>query len=203
VRVRDLVLRPARIARAAPATAPPAVARNAVLASGYEDGLSEPELLLAIERVLGQPTPPCVAVATRGLEELIEAARADTATTEVAAGEAAHRAPRPGLATPHAAPADGAERTIAAAWEAMLEIDGIGADDNFFELGGHSLLLTRLLSRLRREHKIDVPLEPAFEAPTVRAWAAAAARAGAAPAKAPIRRVDRSKLKVPASDDAR
>jgi amino acid adenylation domain-containing protein len=46
----------------------------------------------------------------------------------------------------------------------------VSRDDNFFELGGHSLLLTRVLSRVRDELGIDVPVRRMYEAPTMAAF---------------------------------
>ena len=59
-----------------------------------------------------------------------------------------HR-PRPELIVPHVAPRSALEKSLAAAWSAVLGIEGIGVHDNFFELGGDSLQATILLNRLR------------------------------------------------------
>jgi hypothetical protein len=59
------------------------------------------------------------------------------------------------------------EEVVAAVWGEVLGLSRIGVQDNFFELGGHSLLATRVVSRLREELAMDLPLRVLFESPTV------------------------------------
>ncbi|MEA2694874.1 MAG: hypothetical protein QOJ16_4261, partial [Acidobacteriota bacterium] len=83
-------------------------------------------------------------------------------------------------------PREGLERAVAAVWEEVLELPGIGALDRFFELGGNSLQAARLVNRLEERLGIAVPLADLFDAPTVAGLAAriaarnpeSAARAG-------------------------
>ena len=65
------------------------------------------------------------------------------------------------------------EIAIAGIWSALLNRTEIGVSDNFFDLGGHSLLATQLVSRLRTQLAVDVPLRTFFERPTVRGLAEA------------------------------
>ena len=77
---------------------------------------------------------------------------------------------RPGPARP---PATATEVAIARIWRQVLDLDRVDADDDFFALGGHSLLATRVISRLRSELRLDVPVKAIFEHPTVAGLAAA------------------------------
>ena len=84
-----------------------------------------------------------------------------------AAGASAQGASRPDdLETSYAAPSNDLERRIVALWEELLGIEELGVEDDFFELGGHSLLATRLVSRLRSDLQVEVPLRDFFAAAT-------------------------------------
>ena len=48
-----------------------------------------------------------------------------------------------------------------------MKLEKIGVHDNFFELGGHSLLATQVVSRLRKNLDIDLPLRKLFELPNI------------------------------------
>jgi 2,3-diphosphopglycerate-independent phosphoglycerate mutase len=102
---------------------------------------------------------------------------------------------RPGLSGRLVAPRTEIERIIAGIWQEVLEIGEVGIHDSFFNLGGHSLLATRVLSRVRRQLGVELPLRTLFATPTVAALGAAvAARLGAGEARPapPITPVERS-----------
>lgn len=69
-------------------------------------------------------------------------------------------------------PSTATEKAVLAIWQGVLGTDAISVEDDFFAVGGHSLLATQVVSRLRREFRIDLPLRSLFEAPTVRHTAA-------------------------------
>ncbi|RKH50609.1 condensation domain-containing protein, partial [Corallococcus aberystwythensis] len=69
------------------------------------------------------------------------------------------------------APRTEAEAKLAAIWAEVLRLPQVGVKDSFFELGGHSLLATQVVSRVRSEFSVELPLRALFESPTVEALA--------------------------------
>jgi acyl carrier protein len=67
----------------------------------------------------------------------------------------------------YVAPRNPVEETLAAIWAELLGVDRIGVEDDFFTLGGHSLLATQLVSRIRRQLGVDLPLHRLFELRTL------------------------------------
>jgi amino acid adenylation domain-containing protein len=64
------------------------------------------------------------------------------------------------------------EKSLAAIWQDVLEVDEIGVDDDFFELGGHSLLAIRLVSLIRKELNFAIVIRDVFDYPTITLLAA-------------------------------
>jgi amino acid adenylation domain-containing protein len=77
----------------------------------------------------------------------------------------------PALAQAYEAPRSVLEEALADYWSEALGLERVGVNDNFFDLGGHSLLATRLVSRIREDFQIEVPVRALFEAPTVARFA--------------------------------
>jgi acyl carrier protein len=59
------------------------------------------------------------------------------------------------------------ERGLRSIWIEVLERDDISIDDNFFDVGGHSLSGMRVLSRVRRDFQVDLPIRLLFDKPTI------------------------------------
>ncbi|MGG8495333.1 amino acid adenylation domain-containing protein [Tenacibaculum sp. TC6] len=69
--------------------------------------------------------------------------------------------------TEYLAPRNEQEEKLTEIWEKLLEVERIGVNDNFFELGGHSLLATRLVSMIRKETGVEIPIRTIFTHPTI------------------------------------
>lgn len=70
-------------------------------------------------------------------------------------------------AASHLTPRTPTERKLAGLWRRVLGVQRVGASDDFFQLGGHSLLATRLLSLIRGELGLELPLRVIFEQSTL------------------------------------
>jgi hypothetical protein len=68
-------------------------------------------------------------------------------------------------------PGNDVERSIAAIWTEVLNINSVGRQDNFFDLGGHSLHVVRVHSRLREVISEQLSITDLFRFPTVRSLA--------------------------------
>src|SRR5205814_1559005 len=65
------------------------------------------------------------------------------------------------------APRTAVEESLANLWCEVLDRERVSVSENFFDLGGHSLLATQLVSRLRREFGVSLPVRSVFESPTI------------------------------------
>ncbi|MFI5798224.1 condensation domain-containing protein [Streptomyces sp. NPDC051677] len=195
--LRELAGRPDRAVRDvplaqehayAPGALPDEVRRAPVLAN------LPPDAVLSVRDRHGHPAP-------RGaVGELVRRDRRDVpwaptglmvraaADGRLRAASAADEAPVPESESgqgAHAAPVGPVERELAALWEELLGVAGVGRHDNFFLVGGHSLLATVLITRAQERYGTDVTLEEFFRDPTPAGLAEViAAAAGAAGADA-------------------
>ncbi len=128
--------------------------------------LTPEELMDTLERVLALRGQPRLAVATGDLNR-----RLQQWTDVMHAGPAAGAHARPESGVPYRAPGNPAEAKIAEIWQELLGVDRVGVDDDFFLLGGNSLAGLQILSKMRAEFDVELPLKAFFEARTVAAMA--------------------------------
>ena len=82
---------------------------------------------------------------------------------------------RPDLEAAYVAPHTPAEKTLAAIWAQLLDIDQVGIHDSFFELGGDSILSIQVIARANQAGLRLTPRQ-IFQHPTVAGLAAVAGR---------------------------
>nr|QEO74680.1 condensation domain-containing protein [uncultured bacterium] len=75
------------------------------------------------------------------------------------------------VSTSFIAPRTAMEEMVAEIWRQTLGITQVGVESNFFDLGGHSLLGTRVMSQIRENCGIELPVRVLFESPTIAALA--------------------------------
>ncbi|CAG8863570.1 Tyrocidine synthase 3 [Pseudomonas fluorescens] len=76
------------------------------------------------------------------------------------------------------APEGELEITLAQIWADVLDVERVGRHDHFFDLGGHSLLAMRMVSQVREQMGVELPLGELFALGELAAVAAALAHAG-------------------------
>lgn len=64
------------------------------------------------------------------------------------------------------------EKAIVQIWQQVLDIENCGLGQNFFESGGHSLKATQVISRIRQQLGVALPLRTVFAHPTIEELAA-------------------------------
>lgn len=67
----------------------------------------------------------------------------------------------------YVAPRTPTEEFLADCWRSLLHVEKVSIVDGFFDLGGHSLSATQLVSRIRDEFNLELPLRIVFERPTI------------------------------------
>ncbi|MHA4812672.1 non-ribosomal peptide synthetase, partial [Flavitalea flava] len=65
------------------------------------------------------------------------------------------------------APVTEIELKLAEIWKDLLSLERVGIHDNFFELGGHSLLATRVISAIKKDFLLSLPIRILFEFNTI------------------------------------
>ena len=59
------------------------------------------------------------------------------------------------------------EKELVKIWQEVLNVKKIGLNDDFFNLGGHSLVIVKVLAKINKKFKIDLPFGFIFENPVL------------------------------------
>lgn len=78
---------------------------------------------------------------------------------------------RPVTDVGYVAPRSDIEEMLVGIWSEVLNIETIGIYDRFLELGGSSLAAIRIITRANEAFQLDLPLNLAFNKPTIAAFA--------------------------------
>lgn len=63
------------------------------------------------------------------------------------------------------------EEIICQLFRELIGVQSVNIDDNFFAIGGHSLLAMKLITKIKHETKVNIPLKVLFDDPTPEAIA--------------------------------
>jgi acyl transferase domain-containing protein/acyl carrier protein len=121
----------------------------------------------AFRRILAWSREPRVAVSARDLPAEIDRWIKRAGLDETAPGPPTAVGDRSRLGTPYVEPSTETERDLVRLWEAILGVNPIGIHDNFFDLGGNSLLAIQVLTKLRDDFQVDLPVKALFEYSTI------------------------------------
>jgi SAM-dependent methyltransferase/acyl carrier protein len=160
----------------------------ALAAAGFVDSLVVPSAdafsdVLGLEVLVAQGPFDVTRVKTAALREFLASRLPDYMVPSVyvplealplTANGKVDRTALPAVDTAPASPAATfvAPRTplqaqLAGLWAGVLAVERVGIHDNFFEVGGDSLMAIKLISRLRQDLGVDLPLRRLFDSPTV------------------------------------
>jgi acyl-coenzyme A synthetase/AMP-(fatty) acid ligase/acyl carrier protein len=73
-------------------------------------------------------------------------------------------------------PRNETETQLVAIWKALLKLERVGVYEDFMDLGGNSLLAFQMVSRIRDEFSLELPLAAVFASPTIAELAEAIAQ---------------------------
>lgn len=126
-------------------------------------GISAEDGIEAFARALQSGLNHCI-VSTQDLQTVIEETNSLNASSylEGLKGSRTVDANRP-----YVAPRNDVEVRVTAIWQDLFGVDQVSIYDNFFDLGGNSLLGVQLVTRIRNEFEIDLPMSALFESASV------------------------------------
>jgi amino acid adenylation domain-containing protein len=71
------------------------------------------------------------------------------------------------IVTEYVAPRNATEQALANIWQELLGLERVGIYDEFFELGGNSLLAMRVVSYIKRDLFVSIPIRTLFRFTTI------------------------------------
>ncbi|MEO1348698.1 MAG: SDR family NAD(P)-dependent oxidoreductase [Cyanobacteria bacterium J06635_15] len=133
-----------------------------------KEGIAPKEGIEAFSRIL-QSGLPQVVVSPGDLQTQIEKRNLFDVTEEALASadipQVLHS--RPSLGNDYVPARNEVEQIITNTWQQILGIEQIGIHDNFFELGGDSVISIQIVSILKKQLNIDIPVVRIYERPTI------------------------------------
>ncbi|HEV2707210.1 MAG TPA: SDR family oxidoreductase [Pyrinomonadaceae bacterium] len=138
-------------------------------------GVTAEEGVEAVRRIL-ESSHPQVVVSTQDFQALLEAQKQVAASDlldQLKPARVPGGAHGDGTGEAYAQPEGETEQRIACVWAELFGLERVGRRDNFFELGGNSLIAIQLVSQIRKNFQVELPLNRLFEAPTVEGLARA------------------------------
>ena len=132
-------------------------------------GISPRDGAEAFRRLIATDLGPQVVISATPIAQVIASARQITQETieEAISGPEAAARPERQAADGFVAPRSKLEATIARLWSEVLGVEQLGVTDDFFEVGGNSLIAVQLISMLRKEVGVRLPMRSLFERSTV------------------------------------
>jgi acyl transferase domain-containing protein len=132
-------------------------------------GISPPDGAEAFRRLIAADLGPQVVISATPISQVIASARQITQETieEAISGPEAAARPERLAADGFVAPRTELEATITRLWSEVLGVEQLGVTDDFFEVGGNSLIAVQLISMLRKEVGVRLPMRSLFERSTV------------------------------------
>jgi acyl carrier protein len=65
------------------------------------------------------------------------------------------------------APQTETEIILAEMWKELLGVERVSVQDNFFEIGGHSLMVIKMVSHIKKEFELSIPISVLFKFTTI------------------------------------
>ncbi|MBC1236342.1 MULTISPECIES: type I polyketide synthase [Nostoc] len=133
-----------------------------------KEGIPPQEGVDAFSRIL-QSRLPQVVVSTRDIQAQIQQSNSFKFLEEELAStilpQVLHS--RPNLGNDYIPARNKVEQIVTNIWQQILGIQQVGIHDNFFELGGNSLISVQIISKLKEELNIEIPIVSIYERPTI------------------------------------